>query len=162
MKLLKIMGVTTFFAAAIGMTSIAAAGPAKRSTVRVNNTLGFGALDRNNDGRIGAREYRRGVSQAFARWMSRVDTNRDGYLTGAERRRALKNSPVVWPAKFRTGPVPLWLLWSKHMERANADFRRLDRNDNGFVSRREFRRDNRYSTKEPRRGRRPVRAYAWR
>ena len=109
---------------------------------RASNT--FSEFDRNRDGRIGSFEYRRKVSQRFARWMARVDRDRDGYLTGREKQRAQRTSPVSWRGDVvRRARIPMWHLWAKHMERARVDFQRLDRNRDGFVSRREFRRSKR-------------------
>ena len=144
MKMFKILSVSAAFGAALALAPQAEAQHRKGYYTDAQARPSFAAFDDNRDGRIGRFEYRRNVSRQFAKWMRRVDRNRDGYLTGAERREARRTTPVAWnrPAK-RGQPVALWQLWATHMDQARADFRRLDRNNNGFVSRREYTRRGR-------------------
>ena len=148
MKLFSLIGTAGILGAALTLTSTAEARPGHRAAAYKAGaravTPVFVDFDRNRDGRIGRFEYRREISRRFARWVNRVDSDRDGFISGHERRIALKTSPVSWRRSWvRGGPVPVWLLWSKHMDQARADFSRLDRNNNGFVSGREFRRSRR-------------------
>ncbi len=149
MKWTKMIGAMTVAGVVLTVTAVAHANSGhgsavKSARVRAYPQTSFRAMDRNRDRRIGRFEYRRAASERFARWMSQVDRNRDGFLIGAELRHARATSLVGLRGGLKgRKPVALWQLWSSHMRRASADFSRIDRNRNGFISRREWRRARR-------------------
>src|SRR6185436_285636 len=98
---------------ALGALALPAIGERRSEQIR------FSGLDRNGDGRITRNEWR-GNDRSFAN----EDWNGDGVLSGEE----------VRPGASR--PIDL-----QSTERNEAGFRNLDRNNNGFIARNEWRGD---------------------
>ena len=149
MKLMNLIGMGAALGALMSISAAADARPVRTARAKASphraypkplSRPTFRALDRNGDGRVARREFRRVSQRRFRRWLNRIDRNGDGYLTGREKAQARRTSPIgIRRALKRRGPVSLRELRAAYRSQTRAEFRRLDRNRNGFVSRREYR-----------------------
>lgn len=184
MRSLRVMGMSTALGAGLlAWVGVAEAKPIANvpwasSAARLPRA--FAHMDNNRDQRVSRFEYRAAASRDFIRWMNRVDRDRNGFFTRSELKWAQRTAPSSSVKRALTriergagrdaraagrdkraaghdkrAAVPMWRLWSAHLEDARTEFRRLDRNRDRSLSPLELRRlarlDDRHQRRNARR-----------